>query len=199
MSLQSRSKKMREQRAKSKAIKDKIRDDARAKYTKKEVTQGKNRLAADLKSEERKALLKNPGMNEKTRKRLTAEQERADKRVKTKKAIYGPAPAPKVNKKKASSLPSPKKIKQNQNIGPNMSAVNKPKSDDKGKGFKLKKDATVRKTDREETKKKKEKFDRMAAARNQQRMAQKSMGFKKGGAVKRDGCAMRGKTKGRMV
>jgi hypothetical protein len=48
-------------------------------------------------------------------------------------------------------------------------------------------------------KKKEEKFDRMAAARNQQRMAQKSMGFKKGGTVKRDGCAVRGKTKGRMV
>ena len=48
----------------------------------------------------------------------------------------------------------------------------------------------------------KEKFDRMAAARNQQRMAQKSMGFKKGGSVKRnmrDGCAVRGKTKGRII
>jgi len=85
------------------------------------------------------------------------------------------------------------------NKGPNMSAVNKPKSDNKGKGYKLKKDATVRKTDREETKKKEEKFDRMAAARNQQRAAQKSMGFKKGGMVKRDGCAVRGKTRGKLI
>lgn len=46
----------------------------------------------------------------------------------------------------------------------------------------------------------KEKFDRMAAARNQQRMAQKSMGFKKGGKVYcKDGCAVRGKTKGRII
>ena len=85
------------------------------------------------------------------------------------------------------------------NKGPNMSAVNKPKSDNKGKGYKLKDDAFVRKTDRKEAKKKEEKFDRMKAARNQQRAAQKSMGFKKGGAVKRDGCAVRGKTKGRMI
>ena len=85
------------------------------------------------------------------------------------------------------------------NKGPNMSAVNKPKSDNKGKGYKLKKDATVRKTDREDIKKKEEKFDRMEAARNQQRMAQKSMGFKKGGMVKRDGCAVRGKTRGKLI
>jgi len=85
-------------------------------------------------------------------------------------------------KKETGSMPAPRPRPESKvmyeeealKIGPNMSKVNKPE---------------------------KEKFDRMAAARNQQRMAQKSMGFKKGGSVKRnmrDGCAVRGKTKGKM-
>lgn len=90
---------------------------------------------------------------------------------------------PVTKKKETSSMPAPRPRPESKvmyeeealKIGPNMSKVNKPK---------------------------KKKFDRMAAARNQQSAAQKMMGFKKGGSVKRnmrDGCAMRGKTKGRMV
>ena len=85
--------------------------------------------------------------------------------------------------KKSGSVPAPRPRPESKviyeeealKIGPDMSKVNKPE---------------------------KKKFDRMAAARNQQRMAQKSMGFKKGGSVKkckRDGVCVRGKTKGRMV
>ena len=54
---------------------------------------------------------------------------------------------------------------------------------------------------------KKEEFDRMQAARDQMKRARESMGmgsrfgYKKGGSVKRnmrDGCAVRGKTKGKL-
>jgi hypothetical protein len=93
-----------------------------------------------------------------------------NKKVETKK----PAPKKTVN--------TPKKEQTYYKSNPNKSNAPRP-------------DYTPKKTET----KKEEKFDRMAAARNQQRMAQKSMGFKKGGAVKRDGCAMRGKTRGKLI
>jgi len=101
------------------------------------------------------------------------------------------------------------------NKGPNMSAVNKPKKtvnapkkeqtyykSNPNKSNAPRPDYTPKKPETKE----KEKFDRMAAARNQQRMAQKAMGFKKGGMLKKggkvyckDGCAVRGKTRGKLI
>lgn len=64
------------------------------------------------------------------------------------------------------------------------------------------------KTDMADVTPKKEEFDRMQAARDQMKRARESMGmgsrfgYKKGGSVKRnmrDGCAVKGKTKGRII
>ena len=64
------------------------------------------------------------------------------------------------------------------------------------------------KTDMVDVAPKKEEFDRMQAARDQMKRARESMGmgsrfgYKKGGSVKRnmrDGCAVRGKTKGKLI
>ena len=128
--------------------------------------------------------------------------------------------------------------------GPNMSKVNKPaakkpapKKDTANLAL-VKAGMKIAGGKKPANKPEKKKFDRMAAARNQQRMAQESMGaskleprnkdermnlkkrgpskpgmtgfkkggscksrkgYKSGGMVKRDGCAMRGKTRGRMV
>ena len=135
--------------------------------------------------------------------------------------------------KKKKAVPGTMKGKQvDTTKGPNMSATNKPKTkpapapkkstvkkDGKGTGllfdknkltdtFLRKEKRDLRKTKTPDSgpspKKKEKKFDRMKAARNQQRAAQKSMGFKKGGKVsscskRADGCAMKGKTRGRMV
>ena len=83
-----------------------------------------------------------------------------------------PAPAPKPKAVSGSESFKPTDTKK----GPNMSKVNKPE-------------------------KKENKMDRREMGRALQRKAQASMGFKKGGSVKRnmrDGCAVRGKTKGKM-
>ena len=99
-------------------------------------------------------------------------------------AVNKPKAKPVTKKKETGSMPAPRPRPESKvmyeeealKIGPNMSKVNKPE-------------------------KKKETMDRRAMGRALQRKAQASMGFKKGGSVKRnmrDGCAVRGKTKGKM-
>jgi hypothetical protein len=102
------------------------------------------------------------------------------------KAKPVPKPAPKaVDKGGRSAAPGSQGFKPtNTKMSPNMSKVNKPD---------VKRDKTARDA---MPKKKEEKMDRRALGRALQRKAQASMGFKKGGKV--DGCAVRGKTKGKM-
>ena len=87
------------------------------------------------------------------------------------------------NKKVETKKPAPKKTetKKEQTYyksNPNKSNAPRP-------------DYTSKKT---ETKK-----DRSEMGKSLQKKAQASMGFKKGGMVKRDGCAVRGKTRGKLI
>ena len=157
------------------------------KYTKDDVRKGKNRLAADLKMEENKARLKSPGENPKVKKRIAGEQARLKKDVETKTKIFGPSPkpAPKPAPKKAERAKGSEGFKPTKtDIGPNMNKVNKPdaKADTRSTMEKLFGASE----------------ERRQMGRDLQKKAQASMGFKKGGSVKkckRDGICVRGKTR----
>lgn len=77
----------------------------------------------------------------------------------------------------------------NTKIGPNMNKVNKPDA----------KPAPKKGTRSTMQKLFGASEERRQMGRDLQKKAQRSMGFKKGGSVRGDGCAKRGKTKGRFV
>ena len=179
MSLQERSRKMREKREANRLKANRIKDSLKV-----EELKAKDKTSNASTSNKRKE----SGISRVNRKNQIKQVE---KRLNENKPKPAPKPAPKPNRatdkggrKAAPGSEGFKPIKTD--IGPNMNQVNKPDAKPAPK---------------------KEEFDRMQAARDQMKRARESMGmgsrfgYKKGGAVKHrgDGCCMKGHTKGKMV